>query len=325
MKAIVQTRYGNAADVLEFRDVARPRPGDDEVLVRVAASSVNPADWFPLVGRPYVLRPMFGLIRPRHPIPGRDVAGTVEAVGARVTRLRPGDEVYGELSGGALAEYAVAAADAVAPKPANLGLAEAAAVPLAGLTALQGLRDGARVRPGHRVLINGATGGVGTFAVQIARSLGAHVTGVVRTDGLDLIRSLGADEVVDYTTVDFTRGRSSYDVIFDLVGNHPVRAYRGVLRPGGVYVASAGRLGGPILGPLPYLARVFLSSMRRGPTRATVFAAKSNADDLVALAGLIEAGQVTPVIDRRFALPEAADALGHQALGHARGKTIVTV
>jgi NADPH:quinone reductase-like Zn-dependent oxidoreductase len=325
MKAIVQSRYGGPGDVLEFRDVERPRPGDGEVLLRGRASSVNPADWFTLVGRPYVLRLAFGLTGPRQRVPGRDVAGTVEAVGARVSRWRPGDEVYGELPGGAFAEYAVAAADALAPKPSTLDFAEAAAVPLAGVTALQGLRDAGGVRAGQRVLVNGASGGVGTFAVQIARALGARVTGVGRADGLDLIRSLGADEVVDYTREDFTRGAPAYDVIFDLVGNHPIAAYRRILRPGGVYVASAGRLGGAILGPLPYLARVALSSVRRGRRRVTVFAAKSTPEDLAALTRMIEAGAVTPVIDRTYALSEVADALAHQGLGHARGKTVVTI
>jgi NADPH:quinone reductase-like Zn-dependent oxidoreductase len=324
MKAIVQRRYGNPGDVLEFRDVDRPEPGDGEVLLRVHASSVNPADWFPLVGRPSVLRLMFGLTRPKRQVPGKDVAGTVEAVGPKVTRLRPGDEVFGELPGGAYAEYAVAAEDALAPKPANLGFPEAAAVPLAGITALQGMRDAGGVQAGHRVLVNGASGGVGTFAVQVARSLGAHVTGVCSTRNLDLVRSIGAEEVVDYTREDFTRGEQSYDVIFDLVGSHAMSAYRRVLRPGGVYVASTGRPGGDILGPMPYLFRVVLSSLRGGPTMKT-FVAKPNPDDLAALAQLIEAGEVRPVIERAYGLPETAEALAHQGEGHAQGKTVVTV
>jgi NADPH:quinone reductase-like Zn-dependent oxidoreductase len=324
VKAVVQRRYGNPGDVLEFRDVDRPQPGDHEVLLRVHASSVNPADWFTLVGRPYVLRPAFGLMRPKHEIPGKDVAGTVEAVGPKVTRFRLGDEVYGELRGGAYAEHAVATEDELAPKPANIGFEEAAAVPLAGITALQGMRNAGGVRAGHRVLVNGASGGVGTFAVQIAKWLGAHVTGVCSTGSRDLVRSIGADRVVDYTREDFTRGEPSYDVIFDLVGNHAVSAYRRVLRPGGDYVASTGRPGGDVLGPLPFIVRVALSSLRGGP-KMKVFAAKPNSDDLATLARLIETGEVRPVVDRRYGLPEIAAALTHQGAGHARGKTIVTV
>lgn len=322
MKAIVQRNYGDPGDVLEFRDVDLPEPGDGEVLLRVHASSVNPADWLSLVGRPYVLRLAFGLTGPRRRIPGKDVAGTVEAVGPNVTRLRPGDEVFGELPGGAYAEYAVAAEDALAPKPAGLGFSEAAAVPLAGITALQGLRDAGGVRAGHRVLINGASGGVGTFAVQVARSLGAGATGVCSTRHLDLVRSLGAEEVVDYTREDFTRGDRRYDVIFDLVGSHPVPAYRRVLRRDGVYVAATGMPGGPLLGPLPYLLRAALSSRRGGP-KTKLFVAKSGPDDLAALTELIEAGEVRPVIERTYGLAETAQALAHQGEGHAQGKTVV--
>jgi NADPH:quinone reductase-like Zn-dependent oxidoreductase len=325
MKAITQRRYGGPHEVLEFRDVDRPEPGDEQVLLRVHASSVNPADWFMLVGRPYVLRLAFGLTRPKHQVPGRDVAGTVEAVGAKVTRFSPGDEVYGELSGGAYAEYVVAAEDAaLAPKPAGLGFAEAAAAPLAGITALQGMRDAAGVRAGQRVLVNGASGGVGTFAVQVARSLGAHVTGVCSTRNLELVRSIGAEEAVDYTREDFTRGGQPYDVIFDLIGSHSMSAYRRVLRPDGVYVASTGKPGGSVLGPMPYILRVALSSLRGRP-KMKVFPAKSNPDDLRALARLIEDGAVKPVIERSYGLPETAEALAHQGEGHAQGKTVVTV
>lgn len=325
MKAIVQRRYGHPGEVLELRDVERPQPGDKDVLVRVHASSVNPADWMTLVGRPYALRPVFGLTRPRHRIPGKDMAGTVEAVGATVTRFRPGDRVYGELPGGAYAEYAVAAEDAVAPMPATLGFAEAAAVPLAGITALQGMRDAGGVGDGHRVLVNGASGGVGTFAVRIAKSLGAHVTGVCRTRNLDLVRSLGADEVVDYVAADFTLATQPYDVVLDLIGNRPVSAYRRVLAADGVYLAASGMPGGAVLGPLPYISRAALASLRRGRQRVTVLSASSNADDLAALARLIDAGELAPTIDRSFELSQAAVALAHQGEGHARGKTVVTV
>ena len=325
MKAIVNPRYGAPRDVLELRDVDRPEPADHEVLVRVHASSVNPADWFLLVGRPYVLRLAFGLTRPRRPIRGQDMAGTVEAVGSGVTRWRPGAAVFGELpGGGAYAEYVVATEDALTSAPAGLDLAEAAAVPLAGGTALQGLRDAGGVRTGHRVLVNGASGGVGTFAVQIAKSLGAHVTAVCSGRNADLVRSLGADEVIDYTRVDFTRGDERYDVIFDLVGNHTLSAFRRVLHRDGVYVSSSGMTGGPILGPLPYILRVMLSSLRGGP-KMKAFAAKPNPEDLAALAEMIESGQVRPAIDRAYPLADTATALARQGEGHARGKTVVTV
>jgi NADPH:quinone reductase-like Zn-dependent oxidoreductase len=324
MRAIVQHGYGHPRDVLELQDVDRPEPGDHEVVVRVGASSVNPADWMPLVGRPYVVRLGFGLTRPRRRVRGRDVAGVVEAVGPKVTRWRAGDEVFGELPYGAFAEYAVAAENVLAPKPAGLGFPEAAAVPLAGITALQGLRDAGGVRAGHRVVINGASGGVGTFAVQIAKSLGAHVTGVCATSGLDLVRTIGADAVVDYTSEDFTQAGEPYDVIFDLVGSHALSAYRKALHRDGVCVVATGMPGGDVLGPIPYLLRAALSSSRGGP-RTTSFAAKSSSDDLTALAKLIEAGEVRPVIEHTYAFSEIAAALARQGEGHARGKTVVTV
>jgi NADPH:quinone reductase-like Zn-dependent oxidoreductase len=289
---------------------------------------VNPGDWFGVVGQPYVLRLAFGLGRPRRAIPGRDVAGTVEAVGANVTRFRPGDRVYGELPGGGYAEVVVGVADSFALIPSTLDIAEAAAVPLAGGTALRGLRDAGGVREGRRVLINGASGGVGTFAVQIARSLGAEVIAVCHARNIDLIRSIGADEVIDYTVDDFTApggSRRPYDVIFDLIGNHTISGYRRVLSPTGVYVASAGRLGGKAFGPLPFLMRVLASSLRPGRQRVRAFAGRPRAADLVALGQLIEAGDVRPVIDRRYGLAETAQALAYQGDGHAQGKTIVMV
>jgi NADPH:quinone reductase-like Zn-dependent oxidoreductase len=324
MRAIVQRGYGDPGEVLQFHDLARPEPGDHEVLVRVRASSVNPADWMALVGRPYVLRLGFGLARPRQPVRGRDIAGTVEAVGGKATRWSPGAAVYGELPAGGFAEYAVAAEDALAPKPASLGFAESAAVPLAGITALQGLRDVGGIQPGHRVLVNGASGGVGTFAVQIAKALGAHVIGVCSTTSLDLVRSIGADEVVDYTRRDFTQSRQPYDVVFDLVGNHALSAYRRVLHRGGVYVAASGMPGGSILGPLPYLLRVALPSLRSGP-KMKPFAAKPNPSDLAALTDLIEAGQLRPAISHTYTFSEIVAALTRQGEGHARGKTVVTI
>ncbi|SFD77069.1 NAD(P)-dependent alcohol dehydrogenase [Streptomyces aidingensis] len=324
MKAIVQRAYGAPPEVLEADDLDRPEPADHEVLVRVRASSVNPADWMAVTGRPYVLRLGFGLRRPRRRVRGKDVAGTVEAVGRKVTRWRPGDEVFGELPHGAYAEYAVAAEDALAAKPAGLGFPEAAAVPLAGVTALQGLRDAGGVRAGHRVLVNGASGGVGTFAVQIAKSFGAQVTGVCSTGGTGLVRSIGADEIIDYTREDFTRNGQSYDVVFDLAGNHPRPAYRRVLRRDGTYVAASGMPGGDVLGPLPYVLRAALPSPRGGP-RTKPFAAKARAGDLARLAELIAAGEVRPVIDRTYGFTEIAAALSRQGEGHARGKTVVTI
>jgi NADPH:quinone reductase-like Zn-dependent oxidoreductase len=324
MKAIVQRRYGNPDEVLELCEVERPEPSDDEVLVKVHASSVNPADWFSLVGRPSVLRLSFGLMRPRRQIGGMDVAGIVEAVGAKVTRFRPGDEVFGELRAGAYAEYVAAPEDTLAAKPEKVSFSDAAAAPLAGVAALQGIRDAGGVQSGHRVLVNGASGGVGTFAVQVAKTLGAHVTGVCSTRNLDFVRSVGADEVVDYVHEDFTQHEQAYDVVFDLIGNHSMSAYRRALRPDGVYVAATGKPGGAVLGPLPFLFRVMLSSVRRRP-KMKVFAAKRNADDLAALAHLIDKGDVVPAIDRSFGLSDIAAALTHQGEGHAQGKTVVTV
>ncbi|GAB3164934.1 NAD(P)-dependent alcohol dehydrogenase [Myceligenerans halotolerans] len=323
MRAIVQHGYGDPRQVLEFEDIDRPAPGDDEVLVRVEAAAVNAKDWMEVVGRPDILRLGLGLSRPRNPVPGADLAGTVEAVGSKVTRWRSGDEVFGELSRGAFAEYVVAAEGALSPKPAGLGFAEAAAVPLAGITALQGIRT-ADVAPGHRVLINGASGGVGTFAVQVAKARGAHVTGVCRTDALDLVRSIGADDVVDYTAEDFTRRQGSYDRILDMTGSHTPAEYRRALRPGGICVAASGMPGGKVLGPLPYLLRAMLSPSRNGLT-VTTLSAKANPENLAELTRLIEAGRLRPVVDRTYGFSEIPAALAAQGEGHARGKTVVTI
>jgi NADPH:quinone reductase-like Zn-dependent oxidoreductase len=324
MRAVVQAGFGRPSEVLEIRELDLPEPSDDEVLVRVRASSVNPADWFPTVGRPLILRPLFGLTRPRHAVPGKDVAGTVEAVGRSVTRFTVGDEVYGELRSGAFAEYAVAPQGVLAPMPRGLGFAEAAAVPLAGITALQGTRDAGRVGTGQRLLVVGASGGVGTFAVQVAKALGAHVTAVCSARNAELVRAIGADEVIDYASEDFTRGEPSYDVIFDLIGGHPISACRRVLHPDGTYVAAAGRVGGDLMGPIPYVLRVKMSSLRPGP-RMKLLAATPNPKDLGVLARFIESGQVSPVIDHTYKLDEIATALDLQGEGHARGKTVVSI
>lgn len=324
MKAITQRSYGAPPDVLRLEDVDAPEPGPGQVLVRVQASSVNPADVFGVLGKPYVLRLMFGLRRPKQHTPGKDVAGTVRAVGAGVTRFAVGDQVYGEVAGGAYAELVVADESLFAARPASLDVTAAAAVPLAGVTALQGMRDAARVRPGQQVLVVGASGGVGTFAVQVATALGAEVTGVCSTRNVELVRSLGAVAVVDYTAEDYTTLPARYDVVFDLVGSRPVMASRRVLEPGGVYVAATGRPGGAVLGPLPFLLRVVLSRLRRG-TRAAAFAARSSAADLEELTALIESGQVRPVIDATVELASVAAALDRQATGNPRGKTVVVV
>lgn len=327
MRAIVQDGYGDPARALRLGEHDRPRAREGEVLVRVAASSVNPADRMVSAGRPYVLRAVFGLTRPRHRIPGKDVAGTVEQVGPGVTRFRPGDEVYGELPGGAYAEYAVAGQDLLAHKPTALGFTEAAAVPLAGVTALQGIRDAGGVRPdrpGRRVLVNGASGGVGTFAVQIAKAFGAHVTAVCGAHARDLLLSIGADEALDRTHEDPTGDGRTYDVVFDLAGDRPPRSYRRALHSGGVYVAATGRPGGAVLGPLPFLGRVVLSSLGPGPGMR-VFATKQSADDLAELAQLIDDGKVAPVIEAEYPLAQTAEAMTTQARGHRRGKTVVNV
>lgn len=323
MNAIVQPAYGSAA-VLRFEQVERPALGDGEVLVRVHAASVNQGDVHLLTGTPYLLRLMFGLLRPKRRIAGQDMAGTVEAVGPNVTALKPGDEVYGQMPGGAFAEYVCAPADMFAPKPANLTFEQAAAVPIAAMTALQGLRDAGQLKPGQKVLINGASGGVGTFAVQIAKALGAEVTAVCSTRHVDKVRSLGADRVIDYTREDFTQGPARYDVMLDLVGNRAPADCRAVLEPKGVYVSSAGSTGGNWIGPIVWMLRVMLAGMS-GSQKMTSLMALPKKENLLFLRSLIEAGKVTPVIDRRYALRETAAAMGYVAEGHAQGKTVIFV
>jgi NADPH:quinone reductase-like Zn-dependent oxidoreductase len=320
MKAIVQDRFG-PPDVLELRETDQPEVGDDQVLVRVRAASVNPADWYLMAGVPYLARPQMGLRRPRTRL-GIDLAGVVEAVGGNVTRLRVGDEVFGP-GGGALAEYAAVAADALVPKPANLSFEQAAAVPVAALTALQGLRDKGRVRPGQRVLVNGASGGVGTFAVQLAKSFGAEVTGVCSTRNLGLVGSLGADHVIDYTREDFTRGDRRYDLLLDVAGSRPWAACRRVLEPQATLVMVGAPKGSRLLGPLDHIVKVRLASLRASQ-KVAFFISKARHQDLVVLQELLAAGTVTPVVERTYPLPEAADALRYLGEGHARGKLVVT-
>lgn len=322
MRAAVQHRYGPPS-VLEVREVGIPSPGRGDVLVRVRAASVHPGDYFVMTGEPYVVRLVFGLRRPRHGIPGRDLAGAVAAVGEGVTALRPGDEVFGWSTTGTLAEYACVPADHLVSVPANVSVVDAAAVPTSALTALQALRRIADVRPGQKVLVTGASGGVGSFAVQIAKALGAEVTGVCSAGNVELVRSLGADHVVDYTTTDFTCGEKRYDVILDNVEAQPLAAVRRALTSTGVLIPNSGR-GGRWLGPLLRIVRARLLSLFTRQ-RLRPFTSVEKREDLLALADLIATGQVMPVLDRTYPLDDAAGALRHLASGHTRGKVVVTV
>ncbi|MFE0254179.1 NAD(P)-dependent alcohol dehydrogenase [Streptomyces sp. NPDC059010] len=325
MKAVVQDRYGSA-DTLEFTDIDRPVPAAGEVLVRVLAASVNAYDWHFMRGDPLLGRGMMGLRRPRTRVRGRDFAGQVEAVGAGVTGIEPGDEVFGEADG-AFAEYVCAREGEVGPKPANLTFEQAAAIPLAGNTALIGLRDVARVRPGQTVLVNGASGGVGTFAVQLAKAYGAEVTAVCSTRNVDLVRSLGADRVIDYKLEDFTRGERRYDVVLDLVGNHSLAEFRRVLTPTGVLVLSGGGVyeGGSVVGPMGlFLKRRLVAPFSRHQRLLEISARQSKAN-LAALRELAESGKLAPVVERTYPLSEAAEAIRHLEVEHARAKIVVTV
>jgi NADPH:quinone reductase-like Zn-dependent oxidoreductase len=319
MRAVVYTNYG-PPDVLEVKDIKKPEPNDDQVLVKVHAAAVNPYDWHFIRGTPYMMRMMMGGLRkPKDPRIGVDYAGTVEAVGKNVTRFKPGDEVFGNRTG-AFADYLCARADrAIALKPANITFEQAAGVPVAGLTALQGLRDHGKVQPGQKVLINGASGGVGTFAVQIAKALGAEVTGVCSTRNVDLVRSLGADHVIDYTKEDFTKGDERYDVILDNVGTQPLSGFRRVLKPNGICVIIGG--GGPNdgkwVGPMarPIKAKLMSPFISQ---KIGMMMAQGNPDDLKLIADLMQAGKVTTVIDRTYPLSGIRE-------GRARGKVIIKV
>ncbi|WP_207771292.1 NAD(P)-dependent alcohol dehydrogenase [Arthrobacter sp. Bz4] len=322
MRAAVQYRYGPPS-VLEVSEVGLPLPGRGEVLVRVSAASVHPGDYFVMTGEPYMVRLVFGLRRPRHGIPGMDLAGVVAAVGKDVTVLRPGDEVFGWSTAGALAEYACVPADNLVSIPANLSVADAAAVPTSAMTALQALRKIANVQPGQTVLVTGASGGVGSFAVQIAKAFGAEVTGVCSTRNVDLVRSLGADHVIDYTTTDFTRSDKRYDVILDNVEAQPLAAVRRALTPTGILIPNSGR-GGHWFGPV---GRIVKARVLSGFTRQQLkpFTSIGKRQDLLTLADLLTTGQVTPVIDRTYPLDDAADALSYVGAGHTRGKVVITV
>jgi len=320
MKAIVYRCYGSA-DVLGFEDVEKPTPADDEVLVKVVAASVNPLDWHYMRGSPYLMRLGIGLGAPNDTSLGVDFAGTVEAIGRNVKRFKPGDEIFGGTSG-AFAEYVTVREDrALALKPANMTFEQSASVPIAGITALQALRDKGKIAPGKKVLINGASGGVGTFAVQIAKSFGAEVTGVCSTRNVEMVRSIGADHVIDYTQEDYTRSGQRYDLIIDNVGNHSLSANRRVLTSDGIFVMVGGPKGNwlrPLMNPIkalvfsPFVGQEFVMIL-----------AKLRKDDLAILSDLMQAGKVTPVIDRRYRLSEVPAAIRYSEEGHARGKIVI--
>ena len=321
MKAIVQVQYG-LPDVLQLKDVDKPVAGDDEVLVRVHAAAVNIGDWHLLRGVPYAMRLGTGVLKPRREIPGLDIAGQVEVTGRNVKQFRPGDEVFGWCKG-AFAEYARAAESNLLPKPANLTLEQSAAVGDSAFTALAAVRDQGKVQPGHKVLINGASGGVGTFAVQIAKSFGASVTGVCSTANVDMVRSIGADRVIDYTKEDFTRTEQQYEVMLDLVGNRSLSDCRRPLTPRGTYVVVGVRDLGRWFGLGRQIKALFRSPFVR--QRMRVFVVRHNRKDLAVLKELVEAGKIAPVIDRRYSLSDVPDALRRQGGGHAQGKIVIAV
>jgi len=325
MKAIVQDAYGSA-DVLELRDIDQPVPKDDEVLVQVHAAGLHRGDWHVMTGLPYLIRivvPALGLRKPKVPVRGMDVAGRVAAVGKDVTRFRPGDAVFGWCDG-SFAEYACAPEDNLAPKPANLSFEQAAAVPISGFAALQGLRDQGQVQPGQQVLIIGAAGGVGSFAVQLAKAFGAEVTGVCSTTQADLVRSLGADDVIDYTRDDITDGTRHWDLILDTAGRRTLSQLRRALTPRGTLVIVGGEGAGRWLGGFDRNLRAPVLS-RFVSQRLRMLASKERQGDLQTLRELIEAGKLTPIIGRTYPLREVPEAIRHLEAGHTRGKLVITV
>jgi NADPH:quinone reductase-like Zn-dependent oxidoreductase len=322
MKAIVQDKYGAPDVVLELRDIDKPVVGDDDVLVRVRAAGLHAGDCFGVRGSPFPMRISTGLLKPKHGVPGYDLAGHIEAVGNAVKRFEPGDEVFGA-STATCAEYARTGEDKLAPKPANLTFEEAAAVPTSALAALHALRDVGNVQPGQRVLINGASGGVGTFTVQIAKSFGAEVTGVCSTRNVDMVRSIGADHVIDYTQEDFTRGAQRYDLILDNVENRSLSNCRRALTPSGTLILNSGT-GAHGIGLLVRLVKpLVLSPFVRQNLRRYLSVARH--EDLVVLKELVESGKLTPVIDKTYPLRETPAALAYIEKGHARGKVVITV
>ena len=323
MKAIVYRRYGSP-DILEYEEIEKPIPGDAEVLIKVHAASVNPFDTHFVRGRPYLFRIMMGLRKPKHTRLGVDVAGQVEAVGRNVTRFKPGDEVFGA-SRGAFAEYVCTSESALATKPRNVTFEHAASVPMAGMTALQALRDNGKIHPGQRVLINGAAGGVGTCAVQIAKSFGADVTGVCSTKSVDMVRSIGADRVIDYTSEDFTKSGQRYDLILDCVANHSLSACRRVLNPQGIYMIVGGQPGRLIGVLIRLITALVVSRFVRQNQKLALVRAKLSKEDLAVLGELMQTGKLTPVIDRRYRLSEVPQAIRYLGEGHARGKVVITL
>jgi NADPH:quinone reductase-like Zn-dependent oxidoreductase len=337
MKAIVQEKYGSPIDVLELKDIDEPVVKDDEVLVRVHAASVHPDVWHVVRGLPYALRIMgAGLLRPKNSVPGTDVAGHVESLGKNVTRFQQGDEVLGETikgyqwhNGGAYAEYVSVPEDSLALKPVNISFEQAAAVPTSGLIALQNLPNEGRLHPGQSVLVNGAGGGVGTIAVQLAKAYGANVTGVDDTTKLDMVRSIGADQVIDYTQEDFTQSGQRYDLIFDIPGNHPFSACRRVLTPDGKYVLIGhdrfGQGAGRWLGSIPRVLKLVALSLFVSQIPTPNFSKPDKKNQMVVLKQLMETGKLTPVIDRTYPLSEVPEAIRYLEEGHAQGKVVISV
>ena len=316
MNAIIYTKYGSP-DVLELKEVEKVLPKDDDVLVKICAAGVNPLDWHKMRADPFPVRLGGGFLKPKDPRLGADMAGRVEAVGRNVTSLRPGDEVFGVIGVGSFAEYVCVPAKLLVPKPTNLSFVESAAVPVAALTALQGLRDTGKIQQGQQVLINGASGGVGTFAVQMAKQFGGEVTGVCSTRNIDLVRSIGADHVIDYTQHDFTQSGKKYDLIFDAVGNYSVGRLRKGLTPQGI-AAVAG---------FTALTRVLQIAIlgSRGAQKISMFIAQPNQKDLLIIKELLESGKVAPVIDRHYPLAQTADAIRYLETSRARGKVVITM
>ena len=320
MKAVVHHSYGSP-DVLKLEEVEKPNVTDDGVLVRVHASSVNPAEFYSMYGL-YIMRPQSGWTQPKDPRIGTDFAGVVEAVGSKVTHLKVGDEVYGGRTG-AFAEY-VSVVNAVVRKPANITFEEAAAIPTAAVTALQGLRDYGKIKPGDRVLINGAAGGVGTFAVQIAKALGAEVTGVTSTKNVERIRCIGADHVIDYTKDDFTKNGKQYDILLDIAGSRTWKEYKRVLKPKANFVIVGGQKGNKWIGPLANTLRLKIAAMGSSQ-QVAFFIANFTREDLNLLREMVEAGKIKPVVEKVYPLAQAVDAMKHLATGHARGKIVLKI
>jgi NADPH:quinone reductase-like Zn-dependent oxidoreductase len=323
MDAIVYRQYG-PPDVLKLERVEKPTPAANELLIKVHDASLNPLDWHYMRGTPYVMRLQVGMGRPKRTRIGVDFSGTVEAVGTGVTKFKVGDEIFGAADG-ALAQYVTSTVEGLALKPANVTFAQAAAVPIAAVTALQGLRDKGQIKSGQKVLINGASGGVGTFAVQLAKYYGADVTGVCSTRNVDLVRSLGADHVIDYTNEDFTKGSEHYDLILDTVGNHALLDYRQVLNAHGIFVIIGAQSNDPWLGPLASMLKAFVVSPFMRQKLGMMMADVNRTSDLELLRDLMQAGKVTPVIDRQYPLQETAAAMRYLEQGHARGKVIVNL